>query len=172
TVSLPHSPASVLILGGGAAGAVAAQTLRREGYAGPVTILDEGSSPPCDRPNLSKDYLAGTAPEEWIPLFPDSFYSEHAIELRLGSRALSIDTSARRVRLDDGSTPEYGALLIATGASPLTLPLPGAEGRVSYLRSLADSRAIIEKASRSSKAVVIGASFIGLEVAASLRARE
>jgi NADPH-dependent 2,4-dienoyl-CoA reductase/sulfur reductase-like enzyme len=164
-------PTSVVILGGGAAGAVAAETLRREGYDGPVTIVEAGPSAPVDRPNLSKDYLAGNAPEEWIPLRPDSFYAEQRIELLLGRRATAIDPAARRVTLDDGSTREFGVLLIATGATPVTLDFPNAGQRVHYLRTLADSRAIIESAKEAKRAVVLGASFIGLEVAASLRAR-
>lgn len=164
-------PPSVVILGGGAAGAVAAETLRREGYGGPVTILDAGASPPCDRPNLSKDYLAGNAPEEWIPLRPDGFYTGNGIDLRLGRRATAIDPKARTVRLDDGSSLPFGALLLATGATPVTLDMPDAGQPIHYLRTLADSRAIIAGAAKARRAVVIGASFIGLEVAASLRAR-
>jgi NADPH-dependent 2,4-dienoyl-CoA reductase/sulfur reductase-like enzyme len=161
----------VVILGGGAAGAVAAETLRREGYAGAITIVDAGPSAPYDRPNLSKDYLAGSAPEEWIPLHPDSWYAEQRIELVLGRRATAIDVPGRQLALDDGTTRPYGALLIATGADPVTLTYENAGQRVHYLRSLADSRALIAAAERARRAVVLGASFIGLEVAASLRAR-
>jgi 3-phenylpropionate/trans-cinnamate dioxygenase ferredoxin reductase subunit len=163
-------PESVLIVGGGAAGAVAATTLRHEGYTGPITIVDAGESPPCDRPNLSKDYLAGTAPEEWIPLHPPSFYDEHRITLLLKTRVVAIDPARRTVRFEDGTEHGYGALLIATGATPVRLDIPGAS-RVRYLRTLADSRAIIEASETASRAVVLGASFIGLEVAASLRSR-
>ena len=166
-----RAPASVIIIGGGAAGAVAAETLRREGYEGPVSIIEAGPSAPYDRPNLSKYSLAGNAPEEWIPLRPTSFHDEHGIELVLGRRATAIDPGAKRVRLDDGSTRQFGALLIATGASPVTLDLPNAGQRIHYLRTLADSRAIIEAAGSAKRAVVLGASFIGLEVAVSLRAR-
>ena len=164
-------PDSILILGAGAAGAVAAETIRREGYDGPVTIIEGGPFAPYDRPNLSKDYLAGTAPEDWIPLRPESFYEERRIELLLSRRATAIDPSARRVTLDDGSTRRYGALLIATGATPVTLDIPATGQQVRYLRTLADSRAIIQAAVEARRAVVLGASFIGLEVAASLRAR-
>jgi apoptosis-inducing factor 3 len=165
-------PESVVILGGGAAGECAAETLRREGYDRPIVILEAGPDAPVDRPNLSKDYLAGTAPEDWIPLRPESFYSEHGIELVLGRRAVSLDTHERRVLLDDGSARSFDALLMATGATPVRLPFADAGQSVRYLRSLADSRAIIEAARRATDAVVIGASFIGLEVAASLRARQ
>ena len=164
-------PDSVLILGGGAAGHQAAETLRRDGYDGTVTIIEAGPDAPYDRPNLSKDYLAGTAEEAWIPLRGDDFYPEHGIELVLGRRAVELDPPARRVRLDDGSERAFGALLIATGSQPVPLPGPAPAQRVYLLRSLADSRAIIEAAGRARRAVVIGASFIGLEVAASLRAR-
>src|SRR5687768_9347573 len=171
TVSDGSPPESVIILGGGAAGAFAAETLRREGYGGPVTIVEAGPSAPYDRPNLSKDYLAGTAPEDWIPLRPQSFHGDNQIELLLGRRATAIDGNARRVFLDDGTQRSFGALLIATGATPVRLDTVSPGQRIHYLRSLADSRAIIEAATRVKRAVVIGASFIGLEVAAALRTR-
>ena len=163
---------SIVIVGAGAAGNAAAEMLRREGYAGKITILGADESVPYDRPNLSKDYLAGNAPEEWIPLRPDEFYAQHDIELRKAVRAESIDANARTVKLGDGSELRFDRLLLATGAEPVKLSIPGADlPHVHYLRSLADSRSIIEAAKNAKKAVVIGASFIGLEVAASLRAR-
>ena len=165
-------PESVVILGGGAAGECAAETLRREGYDRPITIIEAGPDAPVDRPNLSKDYLAGTAPEDWIPLRAASFYPDHGIELILGRRAVSLDLRERRIRLDDGSARSFGALLIATGATPVRLQFPDAGQPVHYLRTLADSRAIVEASRHATDAVVIGASFIGLEVAASLRARQ
>ena len=97
------APESVVIVGGGAAGERAAETLRREGYEGPVTIVDPDGDAPYDRPNLSKDYLAGNAPEEWIPLHPPDFYQQQGIELRRGPRVASLDPRGRRVRLDDGT---------------------------------------------------------------------
>ena len=135
-------------------------------------MLSDESAPPVDRPNLSKDYLAGSAPEDWLPLRPDSFYAEAAIDLRLKTEVTSIDTKARNVILATAKTVPYDRLLLATGAEPVRLPIPGVDQpHVHVLRSLADSRAIIAAADGARRAVVIGASFIGLEVAASLRAR-
>lgn len=165
-------PPSVVIIGGGAAGNSAAETLRNEGYEGPITIFSADASVPVDRPNLSKDYLAGNAPEEWLPLRGEDFYKEHRIGLRTSTRVAAIDTQAHQVKLEDGSTLNYGALLIATGAEPILPPLPGIDlQHVHVLRTLADCRAIINNIAHAKTAVVIGASFIGLEVAASLRKR-
>lgn len=169
----PH-PDSVVIVGAGAAGECAAETLRREGYEGRVTMYDPDPDAPYDRPNLSKDYLAGTASEDWIPLHPAEFYQEREIEIVRRRRVAVIEPKARRVRLDDGNTVEFGALLLATGATPVRLPPEMERGGppVRYLRTFADSKAIVAAAAKGSRAVVLGASFIGLEVAASLRARE
>jgi len=166
-------PASVVIIGGGAAGLAAADMLRREAYDGPIAMISADDSPPPDRPNLSKDYLAGTAQEDWIPLRPPEFYTENRIELMLSSRVSSIDVARREVRLENGSRRSFAALLIATGAEPIRLPIPGADApHVHYLRSFADSKAIVQKTQTAKKVVVAGASFIGLEVAASLRTRD
>jgi apoptosis-inducing factor 3 len=166
-------PDPVIIVGSGAAGNAAAEALRREGYGGGILMLDPEGEIPYDRPNLSKDYLAGNAPEEWIPLHPPEFYDERKIELVKRARATAIDPKAKTVTLSDGRSLSWGALLLATGAEPIHLPIPGADRpHVHVLRSLADSRSIIEAAKTVKRAVVIGASFIGLEVAASLRARE
>ena len=163
---------SIVIVGAGAAGNAAAEMLRREGYAGGITLLDGDPDAPYDRPNLSKDYLAGSAPEEWIPLRSPDFHGEHGIELRHGVRAVRIDTTSRQVGLSDGTSVAYDALLIATGAEPVHLPEAVSPGqRVHYLRTLRDSRAIIAASKEARRAVVLGASFIGLEVAASLTAR-
>lgn len=165
-------PGSVVILGGGAAGNAAAETLRNDGYGGRITVLSADEAAPYDRPNLSKDYLAGKAPADWIPLRSAEFYKDHDIELRLRARATAIDTANRHLQLEDGSRTAYDSLLIATGAEPVRLTIPGADRPcVHYLRSLADSDAIIAKAATARRALVIGASFIGLEVAAALRAR-
>jgi NADPH-dependent 2,4-dienoyl-CoA reductase/sulfur reductase-like enzyme/nitrite reductase/ring-hydroxylating ferredoxin subunit len=166
------APESVIVIGGGAAAEACAEMLRREGYSGPITMFSDDDAPPCDRPNLSKDYLAGNAPEDWIPLRQPEFYREQGIDLRLGTRVAAIRANVREIELLDGSRHRYGALLIATGAEPVRLGIPGNDlPHIHYLRSLADSRAIIAKAATSRRAVVIGASFIGLEVASSLRAR-
>jgi NADPH-dependent 2,4-dienoyl-CoA reductase/sulfur reductase-like enzyme len=135
-------------------------------------MLSAEDAPPLDRPNLSKDYLAGGAPEEWLPLRPENFYSENGIDLRLGAVAKGLDAKARRLTLADGSALEFDRLLLATGAEPVRLQIPGAElPHVRTLRSLADCREIIARATKARRVVVLGASFIGLEVAASLRAR-
>jgi NADPH-dependent 2,4-dienoyl-CoA reductase/sulfur reductase-like enzyme/nitrite reductase/ring-hydroxylating ferredoxin subunit len=165
-------PSSVVIVGAGPAGAVCAETLRRLGYQGPITLVADEPPGPVDRPNLSKDYLAGSAPEEWIPLRPPEFFAEQRIDLQLGDAAASLDVAAHRLTLTSGKALSYGALVLATGAEPRRLPVPGAEQpHVFLLRTLADSRAIIARAAGAKRAVVIGASFIGLEAAASLRAR-
>jgi NADPH-dependent 2,4-dienoyl-CoA reductase/sulfur reductase-like enzyme/nitrite reductase/ring-hydroxylating ferredoxin subunit len=165
-------PANVVIIGGGAAGSAAAEMLRRCGFAGDVTVIDGESSSPYDRPNLSKDYLAGNAPEEWIPLRPGDFYAEHRITFHR-VRAAKIDAAAKRVELESGAPVSFDRLLIATGAEPIHLQLPGEDQpHVHFLRSLDDSRSIIDAARNAKRAVVIGGSFIGLETAASLRARD
>jgi len=163
---------AMVIVGGGAAGLAAAAELRRLGFAGKLVMLSAEDAAPLDRPNLSKDYLAGGAPEEWLPLRPENFYSENAIDLRLGAVAKGLDAKARRLTLADGSALEFDRLLLATGAEPVRLQIPGAElPHVRTLRSLADCREIIARATKARRVVVLGASFIGLEVAASLRAR-
>ncbi len=166
------SPSSIVIVGGGAAGNAAAEMLRRRGYDGPLTVISADDSLPYDRPNLSKDYLAGSAPEEWIPLRPADFYNEHKIAVLSRSRAQSLDLQRREVVCDDRTRVPFDRLLLATGADPIRLTLPGADSaHVHYLRTLTDARALIARISTAKQAVVIGASFIGLEVAASLRAR-
>jgi NADPH-dependent 2,4-dienoyl-CoA reductase/sulfur reductase-like enzyme/nitrite reductase/ring-hydroxylating ferredoxin subunit len=168
-----QAPASVVIVGAGAAGNAAAEMLRREGYSGPVTLIGAEAVAPVDRPNLSKDFLAGTATEEWALLRDRAFFEAEHIDLLLGAKVVALDTRARRVELAGGTRRDYGALLLATGADPIRLSLPGGEDRIRYLRTLADSKAIIAQASAAGakRAVVVGASFIGLEAAASLCAR-
>jgi 3-phenylpropionate/trans-cinnamate dioxygenase ferredoxin reductase subunit len=170
--AVPAPPTSIVIVGGGAAGVSAAEMLRRRGYQGPLTMISADQDLPVDRPNLSKDYLAGEAEADWIPLWGKDFYDEHHIDVMLGRRVVSIDSGRKIVKLDDGAELPYGALLLATGADPVRPPIPGAQGdHVRYLRTFADSRAIVERAAQAKRVVIAGASFIGLEVAASLRAR-
>ncbi len=170
--SAPSLPESVVIVGGGAAGNAAAEMLRREGFGGRVLMLSADVTRPVDRPNLSKGFLSGAADAASNPLRPAAFYAEHAIELRLDSRVKAIDVAGRAVEMEDGTRHPYGALLLATGATPIRLDLPGADlPHVHYLRSQIDGEALAQAAKAAKRVVVIGASFIGLEVAASLRAR-
>ncbi|HEX4653236.1 MAG TPA: FAD-dependent oxidoreductase [Candidatus Udaeobacter sp.] len=167
------SPLSVVVVGAAAAGNAAAEMLRREGYDGPITLIGADEFLPYDRPNLSKDYLAGSAQEEWIPLRAADFYREQKIDVMTKTSVVTIDPNTKQVTLSDGRSLAYGALLLATGAEPVPLSIPGDDlPHVCYLRSLSDSRRIIGKAKNAKRAVVIGASFIGLEVAASLRERK
>jgi NADPH-dependent 2,4-dienoyl-CoA reductase/sulfur reductase-like enzyme/nitrite reductase/ring-hydroxylating ferredoxin subunit len=166
------APERIVIIGGGAAGFAAAERLRRERYQGSIVMLSNDDALPVDRPNLSKDYLAGNAPEDWIPLRPASFYAENGIELHLGENVTGIDVRSGQVVVATGGSIAYDRLLLATGAEPVRLSIPGADQpHVRTLRTLADCRAIIERAETARRVVVLGASFIGLEVAASLRAR-
>ena len=167
-----QAPSKIVIAGGGAAGFAAAEMLRRHDYQGEIIMVSDDAAPPVDRPNLSKDYLAGNAPEEWVPLRPDDYYAANGIQLRLGTAIGRVLPRDKQVVLADGGTIAYDRLLIATGAEPIRLTLPGlASSDVFTLRSLADSRAIIARAEGARQVVVLGASFIGLQVAASLRAR-
>ena len=171
-VPLGKAPDSIVIVGAGAAGAACADMLRSKGYKGPVTLVGDEEPGPVDRPNLSKDYLAGNAPEEWIPLRTREYYEPIKVGLMTNDPVAAIDPTKRNVVLLSGRTLNYGALLIATGAEPRSLPIEGGGLlHVFRLRTLADSRAIIARAVQVKKAAVIGASFIGLEVAASLRHR-
>jgi apoptosis-inducing factor 3 len=166
------APASVVIVGGGAAALAAADMLRRENYAGPVTMISADDSAPYDRPNLSKDFLTGNAPADWIPLRSPDWYQDQKIDLLLNARVTEINPQLFRVTLADGRNFGFGALLLATGADPVRLEVPttGNLPRL-YLRSFSDSRAILAAAASAKRVVVVGSSFIGLEVAASLRQR-
>lgn len=169
---LRDEPRDVVIIGGGAAGFACAEMLRRRGYSGRLTLLSQDAEAPYDRPNVSKDYLAGTAPDDWMPLRPGSFYNDNGIQLRLATGVTTIDLAARTVDVSDGGTVKFDRLLLATGAEPVRPPIPGANRpHVFTLRSMADSRAIMARAATAGQAVVLGSGFIGLEVAAALRGR-
>lgn len=165
-------PGKIVIVGGGAAGFAAAEALRREQFQGSIVMISDDQAPPVDRPSLSKDYLAGKAPDNWVPLRGEKFYSKNNIDLRLNTKAVRIDLHSREVVLADEGKIPYDRLLLATGAEPVRLAIPGADqARVHTLRSLSDCKAIIEQATTARRAIVLGASFIGLEVAAALRSR-
>ena len=167
------TPNKIVIVGGGAAGFAAAEMLRRRGYGGSIVMVSSDAAPPVDRPNLSKDYLAGSAPEDWLPLRPDDFYGESKIDLRLATEVAAIDAKQHQIRCANGASLDYDRLLLATGAEPVRLPVPSADlPHVHTLRSLADCRAIIADTTDAKRALVIGASFIGLEAAAALRSRD
>jgi NADPH-dependent 2,4-dienoyl-CoA reductase/sulfur reductase-like enzyme/nitrite reductase/ring-hydroxylating ferredoxin subunit len=163
---------TVVIVGAGAAGVFCAHTLRKERHGGPIVLISRDESLPYDRPNLSKDYLAGNAPEEWIPLQPREWYDANQITLRLGANVTGIAPSRGAISISTGESIRYDALVLATGATPRRLDIPGADAaHVYYLRTFDDSKRLIARATSAARAVVIGASFIGLEVAASMRAR-
>jgi len=165
-------PSAVVIVGAGAAGSAAAVALRQEGYEGPITVLDGEPDEPVDRPNLSKDYLAGTAPEEWVPLRDEAWFADKGIDLRRGVAVVSVEPGPERVVLEDGQALSYGALLLAPGAGPIRLRMPGVDqSHVHVLRTWGDARGILAGVVGAQRAVLIGAGFIGLEAAASLRAQ-
>jgi NADPH-dependent 2,4-dienoyl-CoA reductase/sulfur reductase-like enzyme/nitrite reductase/ring-hydroxylating ferredoxin subunit len=166
------APRRIVIVGGGAAGYAAALRLRELGHDGSIAMLSADDAPPCDRPNLSKDYLAGTAPEDWIPLQPRGFYADHGIDLHLGCKVARIDTRLREATTLAGDAFGYDALLLATGAEPRRLNIAGSDlPNVFTLRTLADARAIVAAARRAKSVAFVGAGFIGLEAAAALRMR-
>lgn len=161
-----------VIIGAGAAGYAAAQTLREEGFRGNVVMITREDRAPYDRPNLSKDYLHGHAEPEWMPLRPDEFFKDHDIQLVLGKEVTRVDARSKTITFDTDEMMEYDALLVATGGAPVRLNIPGSDLKnVCVLRSFGDADSIIETASRSRRAVVVGASFIGMEAAYSLRER-
>lgn len=162
----------IVIVGSGAAGVSAAVSLRRHGFLGCINVISEDKFLPYDRPNLSKDYLAGKAPEEWIPLWSQEFYNEHRIHFELNSMVERIDSATKKVFLANGKSFRFSKCLIATGGKPIKPRIPGIDkDHVYMLRSLQDCRAVIARTSFSSRVVIMGAGFIGLEAAASLRAR-
>lgn len=165
-------PRRVLIVGGGAGGFAAGEMLRRLGFDGDVTVISRDTSAPYDRPNCSKDYLAGSAPAEWMPLRGDDWYAENGIDLRLATEVVSLDLRDRTASLKGGATLPFDGLVLAMGAEPHRLPVAGFDQpSVHTLRSLADADAIIRAAEGARRVAIVGASFIGLEVAAALRSR-
>src|SRR5690606_21774432 len=163
---------TTLIIGGGAAGYTAAQTLREAGYDGRITMITREDRPPYDRPTLSKDYLQGSAQPEWMPLRPDEFYSEHGIEILMNKEVSKVVNGEKSIEFSDGTTLGFDNLLIATGGIARTIDIPGSDLRgVMTLRSFASADDIIAAAGGAQKAAVIGASFIAVETAASLKTR-
>ncbi|MGD0998228.1 MAG: FAD-dependent oxidoreductase [Thermoleophilia bacterium] len=167
----PGEKRTFAVVGGGAAGAAAVEALRQHGFAGRVVLISREDRRPYDRPNLSKDYLTGTASADWLPLRPASFYERHDIELRCAA-VTRLDAATRRIELDDGTSMTPDAVLIATGGLARRVEAPGADlAGVFTLRSWSDCDAVIAAAEGAAHAVVVGASFIGMETAASLRER-
>jgi NADPH-dependent 2,4-dienoyl-CoA reductase/sulfur reductase-like enzyme/nitrite reductase/ring-hydroxylating ferredoxin subunit len=170
--SATKGPRRVLIAGGGAAGFAAAEMLRRHGFDGAVTLVSADGEAPYDRPNCSKDYLSGEAPAEWMPLRDPAWYPSNDVDLRLNTEVIALDLGGRTAELKSGDNLPYDALVLATGSEPQRLPIPGFDQpNVYLLRTTKDADAIIKAAEPARRVVVVGASFIGLEVAASLRHR-
>ena len=165
-------PRQFVIIGAGAAGYAAAQTLREGGFRGNLVMITREDRAPYDRPNLSKDYLHGHAEPEWMPLRSQEFFTDHDIKLVLNREVVRVDAQTKTITFEGGETMDYDALLVATGGTPVRLNIPGADLKnVCVLRSFGDADAIIEIAQRSRRVVVVGASFIGMEAAYSLRER-
>ena len=168
----PADERTFVILGGGAAGFMAAQTLREENFTGRIVVISSDDRLPYDRPNLSKDYLQGHAEPAWMPLRPEGFYSDHDIEVRLGERVKNVSFESKQITFASGGTMQYDSLLVATGGVPRSLPFSTPEQKNVYLlRSFADTDAIIAAAGDKARVAVIGASFIGMEAACSLKTR-
>jgi apoptosis-inducing factor 3 len=161
-----------VIVGGGAAGNAAAETLRREGFAGRIVMITAEADLPYDRPNLSKEFMSGEAKPEWMPLRSAKFYANQNIEVLTGTRVTAIDPRGKTASLSTGQVLSYDKALLATGGAPRKPSVPGADGDGCFqLRSFADARQIVEAAAGSKKAILIGAGFIGMELASSLRKR-
>ena len=162
---------SFIIVGGGLAGAIAAQTLREEGFDGRITLISQEPNTPYERPPLSKDYLQGKAERDTIYVNPEAWYAEHEVELRLGDAVTSLDPAARTAINASGAQLRYDKLLLATGSKPRRLDVPGADlDGVHYLRNVEDSDRIKSEFARAKRVVIIGAGWIGLETAAAARA--
>lgn len=161
-----------VIVGSGAAGHAAAEMLRREGFKGLLTILSEDEDLPYDRPNLSKDYLAGHAPEEWIPLRTQDYYDSKEINFRLKTKVLDLDIVSKSLILSNGESVRFHKCLLATGGSPIQPKIPGIDQpHVHFLRTLSDCRKLIAGLGKVKKVAIVGSGFIGLESAAALKAR-
>ncbi|HEX9739450.1 MAG TPA: FAD-dependent oxidoreductase [Ignavibacteriaceae bacterium] len=162
-----------IIVGGGASGNAAAQAMREAGYKGKITIITQETRFPYDRPNLSKAYLSGEALPEWMPLRDKEFYKKYNIDFLFSRKVEEINIIEKEIRLNDNSLLKYDKILLAVGGIPRKLGIPGADlENVFYLRSFDDCDRIIEAAAKLSKAVVIGASFIGMETAYHLHERK
>src|SRR6266705_208358 len=166
---MPAEPTYVIV-GASLTGAKAAETLREEGFGGAVVLLGEEHERPYERPPLSKGYLLGTDERSSIYVHEESWYADNGVDLRLGVTATGLDLGARRVRLADGGTVGYDRMLLATGAAPRRLSVPGAdlEG-VMYLRRVGDSERLAAALRGGGQVVIVGAGWIGLEVACAAR---
>ena len=162
----------LVIVGGGQAAAQAVQSLRQQSFAGAITLLCDEPYPPYQRPPLSKKYFAGELARERLLLRPAAFYAQKGVALELGARVEELEPGARRVRLRDGRTLAYDRLLLATGSRARVLPVPGVDlPGVHYLRTIADVDSILASLAPGASALLVGAGYIGLEVAASARQR-
>ncbi|MBW3130702.1 FAD-dependent oxidoreductase [Hymenobacter profundi] len=172
--NLAVAQSTIVIVGGGAAGQMAAQTLREEGFAGRVVLVSADAATPYDRTKLSKAYLAGKAKPASLPLREEDFYAKHHIELLTNTRATGLDLEKKQVLLADAAPLSYDQLLLAPGGTPKSLPkLPGHDlQNVLLLRTQADANAIIEAAKEARHVVIIGSSFIGMEAASSLAGQD
>ncbi len=161
-----------LVVGAGGAGNAAAETLRREGFAGKIVMVTPEADGPYDRPNLSKELAAGTAKPEWMPLRGPKFYQANGIDLRTGTAVVALDPAAKTARLSDGSTLHFDAALLASGGLPRRPSLPGGSSPGCHLlRSWADARRLLAGVESAKDVLMVGAGFIGLELASSLRDR-
>jgi apoptosis-inducing factor 3 len=160
------------IVGAGAAGNAAAQTLREDGYRGRIIMITHEDSVPYDRPILSKEYMEGAADEDWVPLRSKAFYQDHDIELMFQTEVRRVDIPKKLITFDNDETLAYDAILLASGGAPRALAVPGAELKnIFSLRTFEDSKEIVQAAQKASHVVIIGAGFIGMETAHSLTKR-
>ena len=160
-----------VIVGGGLAGAKAAEALRTEGFDGRVVLIGDETERPYDRPPLSKDYLQGKSEKEKIYVHPEGWYDDHDVELRLNCPATLIDVAAHQLTVQSGEHFDYDKLLLTTGSSPRRLKVPGNDlDGVLYLRRVADCEAIKAAFTTAKRVAIIGAGWIGLETAAAARA--